>query len=478
MAPANKEDTMEMISEEIMKAQKQLSRANVEFLEFVQKNPEALKLSSYSDIINFPVGPRNKQPWPTFINRQATKQLQEASTGVFHLICQIPERIFDNNTQKLSKYFGFPPEYIALQLEGVKGGHMENLIARADFIFSAAGLKCCEYNISAGTSPERSLFEDVYLHNPIIAAFLHQYQVKTYNKNLFAALTRHLYTSARKKFPPAQYPEINIAVILPGYIKTSENDKDTAVEHFKRAYQEVLNRQDHSGSGTVIFADLPHLTVENDCIFCDGKQIHILLEWYHGQIPMSILYVVLLGNAIIFNGPITGLLTNKLNLALLSEHEDSEIFTPKERKIIKDHIPWTRRIVPGKVIFEGKTFDWEDFLRTQRTRLVIKPALELGGKGVGIGKYTPPDHWETIVKQALRDETRNWIAQEYMETLPHVYLYGEEGYIEHEVVWGLFVFGREYAGGFLRVIPKTENIKGIINTSQGAQETVFFEVDE
>ena len=467
-----------MISEEIMKAQRQLSRVNADFLEFVQKNPEALKRSSYSDILNFPVGPRNKQPWPTFIDRQVKKQLQEASTGVFHLIRQIPARIFDNNPKKLSAYFGFPPEYIHLQLEGVKGGHMENLIGRADFIFSTSGLKCCEYNISAGTSPERSLFETAYLNNPIISAFLHQYRVKIHNKNLFSTLSRHLYTSARKKFTPGQYPEINLAVILPGYKKRSENEKNTAEEHFKRAYREVLKQQAPPCTGTVIFADLPHLKTENDCIFCDAKRIHILLEWYHGQIPMEVLYVVLLGNAIMFNGPITTLLTNKLNLALLSEHENSEIFSPREREIIKAHIPWTRRIVPGKVIFAGKTFDWEDFLRSRRTGLVIKPGLEYGGKGVGIGKYTPPDQWETMIQQALGDENRGWIAQQYIETLPHVYQYGEEGYIRHEVVWGLFVFGSEYAGGFLRVIPKTENIKGIINTSQGAQETVFFEVDE
>ncbi len=469
---------MEIIKEEILRAQRQLSRVNADFLEFVQKKPEALKRSSYNDICNYPVGPRNKQPWPTFINRQVKKQFKEASVGVFQLIRQIPERIFDNNLQKLGAYFGFPPEYIHLQLEGIKGGHMENLIGRADFIFSAAGLKCCEYNISAGTSPERSLFEAVYLRNPIIAAFLHQYQVKTYNKNLFETLCRHLYTSTRKKFPVAQHPEINIAVILPGYKKRSENEKDIAEENFKWAYQEVLKQQDHPCSGTVIFADLSHLTIENDCIFYEGKRIHIMIEWYRGQIPMKILYVVLLGNAVIYNGPITTLLTNKLNLALLSEHEDSEIFTPGERKIIKDHIPWTRRIVPGKVIFAGKTFDWEDLLRSHRTALIIKPTLELGGKGVAIGKYTPAHQWETIIQQALGDDTRNWIAQEYMQTLPHVYQYGEEGYIEHEVVWGLFVFGREYAGGFLRVIPKTENIKGIINTAQGAQETVFFEVDE
>jgi hypothetical protein len=469
-----------MIKEEILKAQQQLSRVNVDFLEFVQKNPEALKRSNYTDITDFPVGPRNKQPWPTFINRQARKQFQEASTGVFNLIRQVPGRIFDNNPQKLGAYFGYPAEQIYLQLEGVKGGHLENLIGRADFIFSTTGLKCCEYNISAATSPERSLFEPVYLNNPIIAAFLRQYQVKTYNKNLFETLCRHLFDCARKKFPPAQHPEINIAVVLPGYKKNLENkkDKNLIAEHLKQTYREVLNQQELPCGGTVIFADFPHLTMEKDRIFYEGRPIHVLVEWHHGQVPLQVLYVVLSGNVIIFNGPITTLLTNKLNLALLSEHEDSEIFTPGERKIIKAHIPWTRRIVPGKVIFAGKTFDWEDFLRSHRTKLVIKPVLELGGRGVGIGEYTPPDQWETMIQQTLGDETRNWMAQEYIETLPHVYQYGEQGYIEHEAIWGLFVFGREYAGGFLRVIPKTENIKGVINTSQGAQETVFFEVEE
>ena len=469
---------MNMISQEILQAQHRLSRVNTDFLEFVQKTPGALKRSSYSDIIDFPVGPRNKQPWPTFIDRQVKKQFQEVSVGVFNLIRQIPGRIFDNNPQKISAYFGFPAELIYLQLQGAKGGHLDNLIGRGDFIFSTTGLKCCEYNITVGTSPERSLFETAYLHNPIIAAFLNQYQVKTHNKNLFAALSDHLYTTARKKFPPAQHPGINIAVVLPGYKKISESKKHIAEEHFRRAYQEVLTQHHLPGSGTVIFADFPDLKVEKNCIYQDGKRIHVLVEWYHGQVPIQVYNVALSGNAIIYNGPITILLTNKLNLALLSAHEDSEIFTPEERKIIKTHIPWTRRIVPGKVTFAGEIFAWEDFLDSHRTKLVIKPVRELGGIGVAVGKYTSPDQWKVTVKQALRDETRNWIAQEYIETLPHVYQYGEQGYMEHEVVWGLFVFGREYAGGFLRVIPKTENIKGIINSAQGAQETVFFEVDE
>jgi hypothetical protein len=470
------EKNMAVIKEEILKAQQQLSRVNVDFLEFVQKKPEALKRSSYTDITDFPVGPRNKQPWPTFIDRRIRKQFQETSTGIFHLIRQIPGRIFDNNPHKLSAYFGFAEEYISLWLESVKGDHLENLLGRGDFIFSSTGLKCCEFNISANIAMDQMLTGPVYLHNPIIAKFLKEYRVKICNRNGLATLSWHLYTSARKKFPSPQHQEINIVVVIPGDKKSME--KDMVEEHFARAYREVLNQQGIPYAGTINIRDFSQLTVEKDCIFYKGRRIHIIMGLNPGEVPMDIFYVALLGKVIIYNGPITMLLTNKLNLALLSEHEDSEIFTPGERKILKAHIPWTRRIVPGKVIFAGKTFDWEDFLRSHRTKLVIKPALEWGGEGVGIGKHTPPDQWETIIQQALGDETQNWMAQEYMETLPHVYQYGEQGYIEHEVIWGLFVFGREYGGGFLRVIPKTENIKGVINTSQGAQETVFFEVDE
>lgn len=469
---------MEKISPGILNIQRTFSRVNGDFLEFVQKNEEALKRCSYNDITDFPVGPANKQPWPTFINRRIKKEFQEASVGVFNLIRHIPGRIFHNNPKELSIYYGFPEDQIYVQLESAKGDHMQNLIGRADFIYSAAGLKCCEFNISAGISPERSLFEPVYLQNSFIASFLRQYQVKTYNKNLFETLFRHILNNVNKKFHPAPHSEINIAFALPGYNKIPRNKNDIVIGALRQAYQNVLNQQEVPGNGTFIITEYPQLMLEKDHIYCEGKRIHAVIEWYHGEVPINIMYAALLGNVIIYNGPITILLSNKLNLALLSEHEDSEIFTPEERKIIKNHIPWTRRIIPGKVILAGESVAWEDFLRSQRTKLVIKPVLEFGGKNVAVGKYTPPDQWEMMIQAALEDERRDWMAQEYMEPLPHIYQYGEHGYGEYESIWGLFVFGAEYVGGFLRIIPKNKNIKGVINTSQGAQETVFFEVDD
>jgi hypothetical protein len=166
-----------------------------------------------------------------------------------------------------------------------------------------------------------------------------------------------------------------------------------------------------------------------------------------------------------------------LNLALLSENENSEKFSPGEREIIKKYIPWTRRIVPGETTYEAKTVDLEDFIRSHQVKLVIKPVREMGGKDVSIGKLTPPDRWKQVVEQAMRDSQGNWIVQEYVESSPFVFQYGENGCTEHDVIWGLLAFGTEYAGGYLRLLPKS-NSKGVINCAWGAEITTIFEVDE
>ncbi len=465
------------INPEILSTLQRLSRVNVDFLEFIKRNPEGLKRSSYIDLVKFDLGPGEVQPWPTFVNRQVKKQLQEASTAVFNLIKQVPQRIFANNPQKIGAYFGFPEEHIQLQLESLKDGHLDNLLARGDFIFSAAGLKCLEYNVSPLIGGyEQPILESAYLNNPFIAKFIQECQVKTYNKNQYVSLFQHLLTTAKKKFPADKHGEINIAVVQYNYKKTG--DINVIEEQLNQVYQQVLKEQGNHLQGRVIFCDFPHLTVDKNCIFYNGKRIHILVECYRGKVPTLFFYVSLMGNVIIYNGPIATLLRNKLTLALLSENEDTEVFTPGEREIIKKYIPWTRRVVPGEVSFGTETFDMEDFLSSHREKLVLKPALEKGGLDIDVGKFTPADQWEESIGKALRDETRSWLVQEYVEPLTHLYQYGDEGYAEHELIWGLIVFGSEYAGTYLRLMPKHEKSKGVINCFQGAKKTILLEVDK
>jgi len=467
---------MEFIKAEILSHLRYLSRVNLDFLEFIEKNPEALKRSSYTDLLQFKTGVSTLQPWPTFISRQVKNQLLEASIGVFHLVKQIPRLLFDNNPQTLAAYFDFPEDYTRLQMESIKDGHLDNLLARGDFIISPIGLKCIEYNVTGALGGfDLPFMESAYLNNPMIAKFMHQYRIITLNRNLYVILCWHLLNAARKKFPPGKHRHINIAIIFPGFVSTPEADWQK--EYLNRIYGQVQKDQDDSMNGKVIICDFPDLTVQDYRIFCKGEPIHTLVEFYHGDVPPNIIFTALLGNVLLYNGPITWLLSSKLNQALLSENENTGRFTPWESELIKTYIPWTRRVVPGRVTYGTETFHLEDFLYSHREKLVLKPVLEMGGKDVQVGKYTPADRWENLVKQVLSDETSSWIVQEYVEPFTHLYQYGDNGYAEYETIWGLFVFGTQYAGGFLRILP-AENTTGVINTHQGATKTAIFEVED
>jgi len=67
-------------------------------------------------------------------------------------------------------------------------------------------------------------------------------------------------------------------------------------------------------------------------------------------------------------------LSSKLNISLLSEHEDSDLFTLEEREIIKTYIPWTRKTVPGLTTYKGEPVRLEDLVTSARERLVLKPS--------------------------------------------------------------------------------------------------------
>ena len=136
-----------IVNEEILKTQESLSKVNIDFLEFVEKNPNTLKRSSFK-LLELNDHLFTLQPWPTFINKKTRETFKDASLKLWTLIQGIPKRVFNNDPDKISKYFEIPVKVIELQLEGITDDHIKNLVARGDFIFSPTGLKCLEYNVS------------------------------------------------------------------------------------------------------------------------------------------------------------------------------------------------------------------------------------------------------------------------------------------------------------------------------------------
>jgi hypothetical protein len=468
---------MELIRKEIKEECGKLSKMNTNFLDFVEKNLESLKQYDYDDLfelIKLGIEPTELQPWPIFINQKTKNQFNEVGINVFNIIKSIPQRLFSNNVEKISRYYEASQEKIEYHLTGVNDDYLKNLIGRGDFILSPSGLKCIEYNVTAHLGGwQVAILEPFYSNTPIISKFLKEHQVKIRNKNLISILFEHLLNSAVERFPHCD--ELNIAIVSSGTITETTVEKSGERIFLNQIYGNVLQQKGNGLRGEVYFCDFPHLTIENDCIFCGSKPVHVLLERYHGDIPRRIVEIFKKGNFLLYNGPMTWLLANKLNHAVLSENEDSEVFTSKERDIIKEHIPWTRKLVPGEVTWGTRKYNLYDLLLSHQEKLVIKPSTGVGGEEVYVGRRIPKAQWRDSVNSAIQNRT--WLVQEYVESLLYPFQNGIYGCTEHHGVWGLFIFGSQYAGGFLRILP-AENTKEVINTRQGATKTVIFEVED
>jgi hypothetical protein len=452
-----------------------LSRANVQFIEFVKKNPRGLKLSSFESL---ELNDRYYalQSWPTFISRERKGAFRDTAINVCELIKGIPARLFNNDPEKIGAYYNLPVNLVKLQLEGVTRDHLANLVGRGDFIFTSSGLKCLEFNVTANVSgwqiPE---WESRYLQTPIIAQFLKENQVKISNDNFMGIFLDHIIQSAEHLASPdgsGSGLQLNALMLSEGADPYS-NKKNPMQEYLNRLYREKLDRR--SLIGSIFICDNQHLEFNRNTVYFKGRRIHSITELYHGLVPPGVIKAFTTGNLRLLNGPVTGLLSNKFNLALLSENEDSDLFSKEERRTIKESIPWTRRIIPGETTYGGKKITMENFLIDKKDRLVLKPSMGLGGEGVCMGQGTPAEQWKTLVNKCLQE--KNALVQELVDAPPGLYQLGEEGCAPHDVVWGTWVFGSLYGGSFVRAIPK-KGPRRVVNAYTGARISITFEVDE
>lgn len=461
------------ITDEIREAHKRLSPCSVKFIDYVERNPHILDRSLYTGVMAIDFKLIIPQPWPGFVDSRMRLQLEEAGKDVFRLVKAVPQRIFGNDVQKISEYLNIPPGIVERQLDGVTPEHLKGILGRGDFLFSPSGLKCLEYNVTASVGGWSIAFtEPIYLKEPIIADFLEETGAKVRNRSLVVIFFEHILEDAVNKYPDAR--EINVAVAIEKYGEHS--DKVLQKTQMDHVFRETLRRQYPHLDGNIFFGDYPQMDVVDDRLIVKGKRIHVLMEMHFGEVPLNIMEVFKAGNILLYDGPIAPLLANKLFIAALSENEDSDLFSPEEREIIKKYIPWTRKVVPGDITFHGETLDMEQLLVSRREEMVLKPADGLGGESICVGRHTSGLLWKEMVKVAFRN--KNWLVQEYVGSLPFLYQTGDNDCCGHDVVWGVFIFGEYYAGTFLRVLPKKKNVKGVINAHQGAEITVMFEVDE
>ncbi|WP_235619286.1 hypothetical protein [Embleya scabrispora] len=97
---------------------------------------------------------------------------------------------------------------------------------------------------------------------------------------------------------------------------------------------------------------------------------------------------------------------NKLCLAVLSDPQFADLFPAADHRRVHPTIPWSRNIA---------LCDDADLraIARDRERYVLKRPLDTRGRGVLIGRETPPAQWTAAVEHALESA---WLVQEYVPT--------------------------------------------------------------
>jgi hypothetical protein len=447
-----------------------LSPLQVEFLEYVAQTPSCLARAQFAELEQADSLYANRlQSWPTFVGGAKLREMARVSTGLCALIKSLPARLFGLDPGRIAAFYGLgepAAEEIVRALRHPGGA--AGAVARGDFVDTPSGLRCLEFNIAGNLGGWQStLWEERYLRVPLLARFLGSSGRRCASRNTLVLFLAHTLAAMQEREGRTAGP-FHLALLVP-YAFTAA----AAMEAYLNQQARLLADRVAPGAGFRIFlCDYPELAAREGVPWLRNHRLHGIAEQYKNDFSPAVAECCARGGASFFNGLLRLVFDDKRNLALLSASPESGPFDDAERDLLRSSLPWTRQVAAEHSSFRGERVFLPDFLILARHDLVLKPAKELGGRDVHLGRATSPGDWARLVSQAIASGA--WIVQEHVESQPYVYQTGAVGCAPHDVIWGLFVLGSSYGGAFLRMQPKDRG--AIVNSSQGAIEGIVFEV--
>jgi hypothetical protein len=161
-------------------------------------------------------------------------------------------------------------------------------------------------------------------------------------------------------------------------------------------------------------------------------------------------------------------LHKKASFEMLTDESHQSWFSAPERDAIARSVPWTRRMGDRRTTYQARAIELPEFVRRNRSRLVLKPNDDYGGHGVSIGPRLDQRQWEDAIAVAL---SADYVVQEAIE------LCLEEFPIFSKSGWNLqpmfvdtnpFLFSGKVCGAMVRL-----SNSPVVNVTSGGGETGF-----
>lgn len=455
------------LTDELRARHVNLSSTQLEFLEFLAAHPRGFERSYYAPVhVTDEYTPFPVQSWPLFLGAELRSQFERAACSVSRLIRSVPQRFLGGNAERLRTFYGLSQEQAVLISTLIRTtGILDGAFARCDFLNTPGGLKCVEMNAGNVSGWQTAKYLDRFLRVPAIRSFLAERPGEVTFRSPIRALFSHFIEEGRDL---ADDGVLNLCFAV-----NASAELGQWVSYLSQEYSATLAATGKGLQGSLIACEVGELEAGQGVLRAGNRRVHIVHEPSFGRLTRPLLAALLAGKVRLYNGPTSRVLADKGNLAILSESVDSALLNAEERAAVEAWIPWTRRIVSGTTTFEGEEVHLPEWLLAERERVVLKARFSLGGKEVHVGRFTPPEEWAALVQTALEEE--RWVAQEFMEVPPYLFL-SDAGCVPHDLVWGLFTFGNRFGGSFFRVQEQSRASRGVVNATQGASFGLVLEV--
>ena len=184
------------------------------------------------------------------------------------------------------------------------------------------------------------------------------------------------------------------------------------------------------------------------------------------EVARALLDAYVAGDVTVVNSFRAKLLHKKMSLALLSDDRYGALYTPAQRRAIRTHVPWTRKMREGHTTYGGRNVDLVDFVMRAKDRLVLKPNDEYGGKGVILGWTVDRHEWEQTLLTAL---TASFVVQEKVPVPqePFPVLLDKMHFLDLSIDCDPYLFWGKVGGQLVRL-----SSSALLNVTAGAGSVV------
>ena len=348
-------------------------------------------------------------PRPNLVSAPVYHEIREACRGIFGAI----EKVEAALGRELWDRVGLLPEEREL-VEIDPGYRRSSPLSRLDSFVTPSSYQFVELNAEtpAGSSYADALAE-LFLELPVVKRFQERWPLRAFHTGdkLLATILGCYREAGGTKGQPT------VAVV-------DYEDVPTRVEHH------MVRRYFESRGCPALVCDPRELEYDGGRLRHDGREIDIvykrllvneLLE--RASLVQPLIDAVREHAVVIVNPFRCKPIHKKAIFAVLTDDALQPLFSTAERRAIRAHVPWTRRVAEGRTTRFGDEIDLPAYVLRHRERLVMKPNDEYGGKGVFIGWETSDADWARALQDALAtpfvvQERVDLLRQEFPEIVP------------------------------------------------------------